>query len=637
MSTLSGTTEQETRSSLGLLTPLTLGALGVVYGDIGTSPLYTLKECFSGPHALPITEGNVMGVLSLIFWSLIMVVTVKYVVFVTRADNKGEGGTFALLAVAYGAVLRGRNSPFLRSLPYLALISAALLYSDGIITPAISVLSAVEGLNEVAPSLSFAVLPLTCAILALLFLCQKYGTARLGGVFGPVMLLWFCALAAVGVVNMVHHPAILEAVNPWYAWRYFAHNGTHALLVLSTVVLCITGGEALYADLGHFGRLPIKRGWLYVACPALLLNYMGQGALLLQDPTAAANPFYQAVPAAFQAPMLVLATLATVIASQALISGVYSLTCQAIHLGFLPRMRIVHTSRDARGQVYLPTVNTLLMLACICTVLFFQSSSGLAAAYGLAVTGAMSITSLLFYAVTRYVWQWSRAKALGLLILFLCFDLPFVAACGVKLTEGGWLPLLVTALLFTVMATWREGRVLLARRFERMSMPLKAFTQTLNQGRVRRTPGMGVYMTLNRNFAPLPLARTVALMHSAPETIVLLTIQTAKTPLVEPEKRLSVDKEFEDMGVFRMLVCYGYMEQPDMQEVAALSKQGTLSLPLYDCTFYLGRETYVAVQDSMPRWRRELFCYLSRNAWNSATFFNIPPSRVMEIGTQLSL
>ena len=618
---------------------LVLAALGVVYGDIGTSPLYTLKECFSGAHALAVTAPNVLGVLSLIIWSLFAVITVKYVLFILRADNKGEGGTFALLSIVYGAVLRGRNHLFLRALPLLACVSAALLYSDGIITPAISVLSAVEGLKEAAPELDFLVLPLTCGILAALFLAQKYGTARLGGVFGPVMLLWFTAIGAAGLWSVGQSPQVLHAFNPWYALTCLAANKAQALLILSTVVLCVTGGEALYADLGHFGRSPIRHGWLWVACPALLLNYLGQGALLLREPQAAVHPFYLMLPEGLLPFMLVLATLATVIASQALISAVYSLTRQAVHLGFLPRMRVVHTSADASGQIYMPTVNTALMLACIVTVLFFKTSSGLAAAYGLAVTGAMCMTSLLFFAVTRHVWHWPLWKSGALLGFFLCFDLPFLGASLIKIREGGWLPLLVTLLLVVVMHTWRQGRVALARRFERMSQPLKAFVHMLDGHKVRRSPGTGVYLTLNRNFAPLALARMAALMHAAPERVVLLTIRFSQAPLVDTAQRISVDRAYQSSGVYGLVAHYGYMEQPDMREIAALARAADLPLPLYDCTFYLGRETFVAGDDApaMPGWQRGLFCYLSRNAWNTATFFRIPPSRVMEIGAQLGI
>ncbi len=618
---------------------VTLAALGVVFGDIGTSPLYTLKECFYGPHAIAVSPANVMGILSLIFWSLMVVITIKYVLFVSRADDHGEGGTFALLALLQGAVKRSPANPFFRALPYLALCSAAFLYSDGMITPAISVLSAVEGLHMVLPAAGGMVVPLTCGILILLFMLQKYGAARIGGIFCPVMLLWFAALACCGLINIAACPQVLAAVNPWHAIAYFQASHLHGLLVLGTVVLCITGGEALYADLGHFGRRPIRKGWLFLACPALVLNYMGQGAVLLGAPASGHNPFYQAVPQFFLPFMMVLATLATVIASQALISGVYSLTQQAVLLGFLPRMRVVHTSTSARGQIYLPTINNLLMAACIALVLIFQNSSGLAAAYGLAVTGAMGITSLLFFAVTRFIWQWPLWKAGGLLLLFLCFDLPFLGANLIKILDGGWLPLLGSVVLISVMTTWKKGRALMQKRFEQMSMPLPAFLSALREEKQSRSPGIGVFMTLNQHLTPMPLARSMALIHSVPERIVLLTVKTEERPYVEAKKRIRLDDREKDAGLYRMLVSYGYMQNPDMAEIAECSKHSGLYLPLYDCTFYLGRESILAAEGAraMRPWRRAIFIFLSNNAWNAATFYNIPSSRVVEIGTHLSL
>ncbi len=632
---MSGRTKQNAPRMAGLV----ITALGVVYGDIGTSPLYALKECFHGPHAIAVDYVNVMGVLSLIFWSLMVVITVKYVCFVTKADDHGEGGTFALLALLRTAIERSRGRMFFATLPYLALCSAALLYSDGIITPAISVLSAVEGLNVITPAAQDVVVPATCIILVLLFLLQKHGTARIGGVFGPVMLVWFASLAAIGLYNIAANPAVVFSISPHHAVTYFKSNHLHGVIVLGTVVLCITGGEALYADLGHFSRAPIKNGWLFLVCPSLLLNYMGQGALILNNPEVAHNPFYQAVPQFLLIPMVALATLATVIASQALITGVYSLTQQAVHLGFLPRMRVVHTSSAAKGQIYLPTINGLLMVACIALVLIFQSSSGLAAAYGLAVTGAMGMTSVLYFAVTRYVWKWPLWKSAPLLALFLSFDLPFLGANLIKVMDGGWLPMLAAVVLITAMTTWKKGRAYLRERFEQMSMPLKAFLVALREAKTNRSPGIGVYMTMNQNLTPMPLARSSALIHTVPETIVLLTIKTADTPYVPAEKRVTLDDADKDVGLYRMTAQYGYMQRPDLAEISENSKDSGMYLPLYDCTFYLGRETILAAaEDSVMRpWRRALFVFLSNNAWNAATYFNIPTSRVVEIGTHLSV
>jgi len=620
---------------------LAVTALGVVFGDIGTSPLYALKECFHGPHAIAVNSVNVMGVLSLIFWSLIVVVTVKYIFFVTKADNGGEGGVFALLSILTSAGPKGPPKKIARLLPYLALCSGALLYSDGIITPAISVLSAMEGLREAVPEMGYLVVPITCAILILLFSLEKYGTARIGRFFGPVMLVWFLCLGVVGLANIIETPGVLMAMNPSCALRYFQVNHLHGIIVLGTVVLCITGGEALYADLGHFSsRLPIRNAWLSLVCPSLLLNYLGQGALLLRNPGAAAqHPFYQAVPQAFLLPMLVLATAATVIASQSVISGVYSLTQQAMHFGFLPRMRVVHTSSHTKGQIYLPTINTLLMMACIGIVLVFRDSGGLAAAYGLANTGAMNITTLLYCAMLYFAWKWPWYKVLPLWLLFSLFDLPFLGANLVKILDGGWLPMLISLLFITVMTTWKAGRLRLRECFERMSMPLSAFLRTLREVKIARSPGIGVYMTINQDLTPMPLARTVALIHTVPEKMVLLSIHMGSTPYVEADKRLEVDDAHKDLGLYRMIARYGYMEHPNIAEIAEKSKATAVYLPLYDCTFYLGRETILASKEKpvMQPWRRELFIALSRNAWNAITFFDIPSSRVVEIGTYLEL
>jgi len=618
---------------------VTIAALGVVFGDIGTSPLYALKECFHGPHAIAVNPVNVMGVLSLIVWSLVMVVAVKYVFFVTKADNDGEGGVFALLAILTGApkVIPKKIAILL---PYLAICGGALLYSDGIITPAISVLSAVEGLKEAIPEMGYLVVPITCAILVLLFSLEKYGTARIGRFFGPVMLVWFLAIGTVGIVNIIETPGVLTALNPACALRYFQENQWHGFIVLGAVILCITGGEALYADLGHFGRLPIRNAWLSLACPCLLLNYLGQGALLLRNPGAAAqHPFYQAVPQTFLLPMLALAAAATVIASQSVISGIYSLTQQAIHFGFLPRMRVVHTSSHTKGQIYLPAVNALLMTACIGIVLTFRDSSGLAAAYGLAVTGAMNTTTLLYCVMLYFAWQWPWYKVLPLWILFSLFDLPFLGASLIKVLDGGWLPMLISLICITIMTTWQKGRQHLRECFDRMSMPLSAFLRTLREIKIARSPGIGVYMTMNQHLTPMPLARTVALIHTVPEKMVLLTIQMVSAPYVATDKRLKVDDTHKELGLYRMIAHYGYMEHPTLAEISELSKKTVVYLPLYDCTFYLGRETILPSKDTpvMQAWRRGLFIFLSRNAWNAITFFDIPSSRVVEIGTHLEV
>ena len=613
-------------------------ALGVVFGDIGTSPLYALRECFHGPHAIAVNHVNVMGVLSLIFWSIMVVITIKYVCFVTKADDHGEGGTFAMLSVLRKSIESAPGTLFFRALPFLALGSAALLYSDGIITPAVSILSAVEGLNVATTAAEPFVVPITCAILIGLFLMQKHGTARIGSIFGPIMLLWFAALAGIGIINLLKHPSVLLAVNPLYALAYFQVNHIHGIVVLGTVILCVTGGEALYADLGHFSRLPIRNGWIALVCPALLLSYFGQGALILNNPEAAHHPFYRAVPHELLIPMLALATMATVIASQALITGVFSLTQQAMQLGFMPRMRVVHTSSSAKGQVYLPTINTMLMISCLALVLIFESSSGLAAAYGLAVTGAMGITSILYFSITRFVWGWPLWRALPLLCLFLLFDLPFLGANLIKISDGGWLPLLGSFLIIIVMTTWKKGRARLAASFERISMPVSEFLGLLREGAFARSPGTGVFMTMNQNLTPLPLASFSALVHAVPETVVLLTIKTANAPYVRAEKRITLNDADKDAGFYRMLVLYGYMERPDV--VGIIEESMDTSVYLDGATFYLGRETLLAAtekEDAMRPWRRDLFDFLSRNAWNASIFFNIPSAKVLEIGTRLEV
>lgn len=613
-------------------------ALGVVYGDIGTSPLYALKECFHGPHAIAVNEVNVMGVLSLIFWSLVVVITVKYVFFITKADDHGEGGTFALLAILRETIEKSPNRPLFKAMPFFALGSAALLYSDGIITPAVSVLSAVEGLNVVTSAAENLVVPITCVILIILFLLQKHGTARIGSVFGPVMLLWFTVLAGIGIMNILKHPAVLTAVSPHYALAYFQANHIHGFVVLGTVVLCITGGEALYADMGHFSRLPIRNSWISLVCPALMLNYLGQGALILNNPEAAYNPFYRAVPHSFLIPMLVLATAATIIASQALITGVFSLTQQAMQLGFMPRMRVVHTSSAAKGQIYLPTINTVLMISCLALVLIFESSSGLAAAYGLAVTGAMAMTSILYFSVTHFAWGWPLWRALPLLCLFLLFDLPFLGANIIKISDGGWLPLLASVLIISIMTTWKKGRAKLAESFEEISMPLAGYLRSLRENEFARSPGTGVFMSMNQDLTPLPLANFSSHVRAVPETVVLLTIKTVNAPYVRPEKRIVLIDTDKDVGFYRMLVLYGYMERPDMAAIINETKDTPVSL--LEATFYLGRETLLPAKGddaAMHPWRRALFDFLSRNAWNASIFFNIPSERVMEIGTRLEL
>ncbi|HVY49703.1 MAG TPA: KUP/HAK/KT family potassium transporter [Minicystis sp.] len=551
---------------------LLVGALGVVYGDIGTSPLYALKECFNpeNPHHVDPTHANVLGILSLIFWSLTMVVTVKYLTFIMKADNGGAGGILALLALVPDEIAAAAGG----FLVLLVLFGAALLYGDGVITPAISVLSAVEGLGVATKKLDDVVLPITCGILILLFLAQKRGTAGMGRLFGPIMLVWFAIIAAFGVRELVMAPQVLWALDPRNAVWFFMHQKFHGFLVLGSVVLCITGGEALYADMGHFGRTPIRQTWFALVFPALVLNYFGQGALLLRQPEAAQNPFYALVPSWGLYPVVAIATAATVVASQALISGAYSLTQQAMQLGYFPRVTIVHTSKDTEGQIYIPEINWALLVACVWLVLSFKSSSALAAAYGIAVTGTMGITTVVYYVVVRKTWGWPVYKALPLALVFIAFDLAFFVANTAKFLEGGWFPIAMAAAVFTIMTTWKLGR----------REPAAAFQQHV--------------------------------------------------PEVPASRRLEVTARGHGFYVVR--VSFGYMQSPDVPRALAAAKEQGLVVDLARTSYYLGRETLLPTGRSrMWRWRKTLFSVLARNARPATAHFCLPPNRVVELGMQL--
>jgi len=615
---------------------LALAALGVVYGDIGTSPLYAVKECFHGPHAIALSAPNVMGVLSLIAWSLFIVVSLKYVMFVMRADNKGEGGIFALLALVKPLVTgTGKKSHAL--LVSSAIFGAALLYGDGIITPAISVLSAMEGLGVATHALDAFIVPGTCLVLVSLFLVQKHGTARIGAIFGPVMILWFLVIAGLGVGSIIQRPEILAALNPIHAARFFAQNHLHGLVVLGSVVLCITGGEALYADMGHFGLRPIRLSWYAMVLPGLLLNYFGQGALLLARPEMAFNPFYALVPGVLLYPMVVLSTMATVIASQAMISGVFSLTQQAMQLGYCPRMRIVNTSAQTKGQIYLPGVNNAMMLACIALVLAFKSSSGLAAAYGIAVTATMAITSILFFYVVHTLWRWPLWKTAPVIALFLIFDAAFLGSNLLKIADGGWFTLTVAALIMVAMATWRDGKAALGRQFQSMGLPIELFLNSLVAGKPPlRIPGTGVFMSVSATGTPITLLHHYKHNMVLHEQVLLLSISSTDTPFVPASERLSVTSLGH--GFFRVMARYGYMQTPNVPEILRLAKAHGLVVQLERASFYLGRESLLTTGPSkMARWRKSLFAYMSRNAWNATTFFDIPPGRVVELGTRVEL
>jgi len=639
------------------LAKLALGALGVVYGDIGTSPLYALKECFA-KHAdglgrpldvVARTEANVLGILSLVFWSLVMVVVVKYLTFIMRADNEGEGGILALLALV---AKRKDGKPRTFGLVALGLFGAALLYGDGIITPAISVLSAVEGLavkplsemtiesGDAGGVLDRIVVPLTVLILVGLFVVQKRGTARVGAVFGPAMLVWFVALAVLGAPPIVHNPRVLLALSPSFAVMFLASHGPLGFFVLGSVVLCITGGEALYADMGHFGRKPIKWAWYALVLPSLVLNYFGQGAELLSSrgELALKNPFYALAPAWFHYPLVGIATIATVIASQALISGAYSLTQQAVQLGYWPRVTIRHTSGTAEGQIYVPEINYGLMVACVALVLGFKHSDDLAAAYGIAVTGTMSITTILFFVLVRERWQWSMPKSLALCGLFLAIDLLFFSANTVKIADGGWVPLSIAGLVFTVMVTWKRGRVELGKAIASTTLPLKDFLDDLARTKPLRVKGTAVFMTSNPDAAPPVLLHHFKHNKVLHEQVVCLSITTLHVPEVNASKRLDLLHDLGE-GVWQARACYGFMQAPNVPEIMQRCRERGLVTNEDDTSFFLGRETLVITEKrtGMARWRKLLFAYLSRNARPANAFFQIPPNRVVEFGAQIEL
>ena len=614
---------------------LALAALGVVYGDIGTSPLYTVRECFNGPHAVAITPANLLGVASLIFWSLIIVVSIKYVGFILKADNRQEGGIFALLGLILGAP--NPLKPKLRSAITMgAIFGASLLYGEGIITPSISVLSAIEGLEVATEAAKPFVIPLTCMVLVGLFVVQKRGTSGVGKIFGPVMILWFLTIAATGSGAVLQSPRILLALNPWHAWEFFSVNRLHGFVVLGSVVLCITGSEALYADLGHFGARAIRTTWLGLACPALLLNYFGQCALLLDRPDAGFHPFYGLIPAPALYPMVALSTIAAVIASQALISGLFSLTQQAVQLGFSPRLHIVHTSAKVKGQIYIPSINYALMIACLALVLTFKESSRLAGAYGMAVTATMNLTSVLLLVAALHVWRWPLWKAAPPVALFLCFDASYFGANLFKFFDGGWIALAVAILITTIFTSWRRGREEVRKQLYSGLLPLDAFLTDLERHRLARVRGTAVFMTISPEGTPPTLLHHVKHNQTLHEHVALLTLQAADVPTVADEERLRI--EHLTSGFFRLVAWYGYMETPNVLKVLKLASGFGLPLEPTRTTFYLGRETLLTNGTApMRQWRKTLFAFMSRNAANPAGYFGIPPNRVVELGAQIRL
>ncbi len=617
------------------LAGLALAALGVVYGDIGTSPLYAMRESFHGPVGIPVTPGNVLGVLSLMFWSLILVVTIKYHVVIIRADNKGEGGVLALMALVQGSRV-GRGLKPSHIMIVLGIFGAALIYADGALTPAISVMSAVEGLEVAAPVLTRWVIPLTLAILIGLFYFQSKGTARIGSVFGPVMLVWFGVIAVLGLLQIVQYPAVFAAISPYHAVRFFSENVGRGFVVLGAVFLVVTGGEALYADLGHFGHRAIQVAWFTVGLPALALNYFGQGALLLQHPDAAENPFFHLAPAWALYPLIALATAAAIIASQAIISGAFSLTRQAVQLGYSPRLQIEHTSSREIGQIYVPSVNVGLALLTCSFVLYFGSSTNIAGAYGVALSTLMVMTTLMFYVMCRDVWQWSRLRAALVVGTFLAMDVPFLIANALKIQHGGWVPLAVAAGLFLLMTTWRRGREILSKRMLEHSVPLNMLLADLAAEPPIRVPGTAVFMYGSPEGTPPALVHNLSHNKVLHEKVVFLTIVTEDVPHVAAGERVTVKRLGK--GFHQVMARYGFMEDPGIDEVLHACRVHQLIIPIEGTTFFLGRETLIASdRPGMAVWRERLFGFMARNALRATAFFKIPANQVFEVGTQIEL
>jgi KUP system potassium uptake protein len=620
--------------NLGALAPVTLAALGVVYGDIGTSPLYAMRECFYGSHSVEPTFENVLGVLSLIVYSLVLIVSVKYIAIVMRADNQGEGGILALTSLLPDwSVTSGARR---HALTMLGIFGAALLYSDGMITPPITVLGAVEGLRVATPVFDRFVVPIAVALLVVLFSIQQYGTGRVGGLFGPVMVIWFLTLALLGVGWIVRTPAVLGAVDPRHAVWFFTHNGFHGFAVLGTVFLVVTGAEALYADMGHFGKTPIRLAWFLLVLPSLLLNYFGQGALLLRQAEAAQQPFFLLAPSWALLPLVLLATMAAIIASQALISGAFSLTRQAVQLGYSPRLDIDHTSSQEMGQVYVPQVNWGLAAATIVIAIGFQSSGALAAAYGIAISLTMVITAVLLHVVATERWKWPLPVALMLTGTFLLVDIAFFGANLLKFMQGGWLPLVIAWFLFTLMTTWKTGRGILAERLTARAIPLEDFMRGLDVLPPARVPGTAVFMTAQPQGTPPALAHNLRHNKVLHEHVVVLTVRTQPVPHVSAENQ--VDVQPLGKGVYNVVVRYGFMQDPHVPEALRLARQKGVLMDEHDVTYFLGRETIIVGRKrGMAMWREKLFVLMARNAVRATAFFRLPPERVVELGVQVEM
>jgi KUP system potassium uptake protein len=612
---------------------LTLGSIGVVYGDIGTSPLYAVRESVLaavGPHA-PASEPVVLGILSLIIWALLLVVTAKYILILLRADNNGEGGTLALMALASRALGKASGTVIL-----LGIISGALFYGDAIITPALSVLSAVEGLKVATPAFDDYVVPITAVILVALFMVQSRGTAKVAAFFGPITLVWFAAITAAGLWHIGQNPVVLFAFNPWHGASFLIHHGIIGLFTLGAVFLVVTGSEALYADLGHFGRGPIRFAWLTVVLPALVINYLGQGALVLANPKSIENPFFLLYPHWALLPMVLLATAATVIASQAVITGAYSMTRQAIQLGLLPRLEIRHTSEALFGQIYMPRVNTLLLIGVLLLVALFRSSSALASAYGIAVTGTMVVTAMMAFVVIWRVWRWPLAMAAVLIAPFLFIDLTFLSANLLKIVEGGWVPLALGGAVMIVMYTWRRGSRLLTAKTRKLEMPLASLVAKLERKPPARVPGTAVFLTSDPEFAPTALLHSLKHYKVLHEHNVIVTIETADTPRVDPAERVRLEPIGETFS--RVALRFGFMETPNVPRALAIARKLGWQFDIMSTSFFLSRRTLrPAAQSGMPRWQDRLFIALTRVANDATDYFQIPTGRVVEVGTQVTV
>ncbi|HEY5612389.1 MAG TPA: potassium transporter Kup [Lysobacter sp.] len=617
------------------LTGLVVGAIGVVFGDIGTSPLYTLKEAFSPHYGLVANHDTVLGILSLVFWALMLVVTLKYVTIIMRADNEGEGGIMALMALAQRSLPKGSRSGYMVGI--LGILGAALFFGDGVITPAISVLSAIEGLEVVAPQLSNWIVPLTVIVLIMLFATQRYGTAKVGRVFGPITVLWFLVLAALGILNILHEPEVLKAINPEWALQFFASHGGAGIFILGAVVLAVTGGEAIYTDMGHFGAKPIRYGWYFFVLPSLMLNYLGQGALVLEDPTAIINPFYIGVPEWGRIPMIVLATAATCIASQAVITGGFSVARQAMQLGYIPRMAIKHTSSDTIGQIYIPSINWSMMVIVILLVVSFGSSTNLATAYGISVSGTMLIDTLLLAIVARALWPKWRIWVLPLCAVFLVADIGFVIANGAKILQGGWFPLALGIVLFTLLRTWRRGRELLNAEIRKEGIGLDSFLPGLMLAPPVRVPGTAIFMTAQKGVAPHALLHNLKHNKVLHERNVFLTVETLNVPYSPPNKRLKIEAIGDDF--YRVLVRFGFMETPDVPLALMRScDEGGIYFDPMETTYFASHETIIGSRHrGMPLWRDKLFAIMHRNAAPATGFFRIPGNRLVELGSQIEI